>query len=91
LNLSSAVDVELAYIRALLDGGGPSDASGQSMLAQQATAFIRDKQRAAILAGHLALTISFHHLLAGMNGEAPGPCCEALSIVDEIEAAIQTG
>ena len=87
MNLSSAVDVELAYIRALLDGGGPSDAAGQSMLAEQATAFIPDKQRAAILAGHLALTISFHHLLAGMNGEPVGTCQEAMRILDEIEAA----
>lgn len=43
--------------------------------------------QAAVLAEQLALTISFHHLLAGLNDEVPGPCHEGLVVLAEIEAA----
>ncbi|MEQ1956801.1 hypothetical protein [Mesorhizobium sp. CN2-181] len=71
--------------RALLLVGGPIDATSQNKLARKATAFIKDRNRAARLAEQLAVAISFHHMLAEMNREPVGPCREALSILDEIE------
>ena len=73
--------------RAILLAGGPDNAMAQNRLAKEATAFIKDRQRAALLADQLAVTISFHHMLATLNNETVGPCREALSILDEIEAA----
>lgn len=65
--------------------GGPVDATAQNRLAKEATAFIKDRERAARLAEQLAVAISFHHMLAAMNSEPIGPCREAMSILDEIE------
>jgi hypothetical protein len=73
--------------RAILLTGGPDNATAQNRLAKEATAFIQDRGRAALLAEQLAVTISFHHMLAAMNNETVGPCQEAMSILDEIEAA----
>ena len=72
--------------RAILLAGGPDNATAQNRLAKEATAFIKDRSRAAVLAEQLAVTISFHHMLAEMNNETVGPCREALVILDEIEA-----
>ena len=77
--------------RPMLLVGGPDNATAQNCLARRATAFIKDRGRAAVLAEQLAVTISFHHMLASMNNETVGPCREAMSILDEIEAASQTG
>ncbi|WP_442580687.1 hypothetical protein ACSBOB_01415 [Mesorhizobium sp. ASY16-5R] len=71
--------------RAMLLVGGPIDATTQNRLAKEATAFIKNRERAARLAEQLAVAISFHHMLAGMNREPVGPCREGLSILDEIE------
>jgi hypothetical protein len=73
--------------RAILLTGGPDNATAQNRFAKEATAFIQDRGRAALLAEQLAVTISFHHMLAAMNNETVGPCQEAMSILDEIEAA----
>lgn len=73
--------------RSMLDAGGPDNATAQNRLAKEATAFVQDRGQAALLAERLAVTISYHHLLAGMNNETVGPCQEALSILDEIEVA----
>ena len=73
--------------RATLLAGGPDNATAQNRLASEATAHIKDRQQAALLAEQLAVTISFHHMLAGMNTEPIGPCQEAMRILDEIEAA----
>ena len=71
--------------RAMLLVGGPMDATAQNRLAKEATAFIKDRDRATRLAEQLAVAISFHHMLAEMNREPVGPCREAMSILDEIE------
>ncbi|MEQ1955954.1 hypothetical protein [Mesorhizobium sp. CN2-181] len=71
--------------RAILLAGGPDNATAQNRLSKDATAFIEDRARATQLAEDLAVTISFHHMLAAMNNETVGPCREALSILDEIE------
>ena len=65
--------------------GGPVEATAQNRLAKEATAFIKDRERAARLAEQFAVAISFHPMLAAMNSEAVGPCREAMSILDEIE------
>ena len=73
--------------RAILLAGGPDNATAQNRLAWEATAFITDRGRATVLAEQLAVTISFHHMRAEMNNETVGPCLEAMSILDDIEAA----
>jgi hypothetical protein len=80
-------DFDLSHVRVVLNAGGPADATGQNRLVRIATAHVRHKGRAAVLAEQLALTISFHHLLAGLNDEVPGPCHEGLVVLAEIEAA----
>ena len=73
--------------RAILLAGGPDSATEQNRLAKKATAFVKDRDRAAHLAEQLAVAISFHHMLAGMNTEPIGPCQPALDMLAEIEAA----
>lgn len=72
--------------RTILLVGGPDNATAQNRLDNEATAFIEDKQRAALLTQQLVITISFRRLLAVMNNEIVGPCQDALSILNEIEA-----
>jgi hypothetical protein len=73
--------------RAILLAGGPDNASAQNRLAKEATAFMADRDRAAHLAEQLAVAISFHHMLAGMNSGPIGPCKEAMSVLEEMEVA----
>ena len=77
----------LIETRAILLAGGPAGATAQNRLAKQATAYIKDRGRASVLAEQLAVTISFHHMLAAMNNEPVGRCQPALDILAEIEAA----
>ena len=83
----NSLKLEFEYIRILLLGGGPADTASQNVVASRATANIRDREMAARLAEQLVITLSFHHLFAGMIGATVGPCKEALSILAEIEAA----
>lgn len=68
-------------VRAVLRAGGPLDAANRERLARRATSMIPDKTSADDLRQRLLVA-----MLAGLNGEVPGPCGDALTIVDEIEA-----
>jgi len=85
--MSEETPIDLAVVRQILLVGGPSDAAWQNQLARLATAKVKDRRRAVVLAEQLAITIGFHHMLAGMNAEVPGPCDDAITILAEIEAA----